>query len=371
MRDKMLGSSTKGPLQWRERTNIQTVARAANVSIATVSRTMNGLATVDPEIAKRVWQVIDELGYVPNTQARGLALGRSRIFGLIVSEITNPFFPELIQGFEDIAVEHGYEILVTSTNNDPSRVARCIRRMLERNVEGVAVMTFGMAEHIVERIARRIPLVVIGTGPVRPGVSTLEVDYDRGILQAVQHLVALGHNKIAFVTGPPHLKSAQSRKSAFVTAVKKCGLTPHPNWIIEGNHTMEGGIAAMGSLLDRRKDVPRAVMCSNDMTAIGVLHRLYRAGLTVPSDFSVIGFDNIHISEVMTPPLTTVEMSRLDLARAAVTALRDQVESNKRYPLKRDYRITTNLIVRESTGAPVGQILCQAAGPPHNESDWR
>jgi LacI family transcriptional regulator len=121
--------------------DIHTIARAANVSIATVSRTMNGVATVNPRMAKRVWKVIDELGYFPNTQARALVSGRSRIFGLIVSEITNPFFPELIQGFEDIAVEHGYEILVSSTNYDPKRMSHCIRRMLERKVEGVAVMT--------------------------------------------------------------------------------------------------------------------------------------------------------------------------------------------------------------------------------------
>src|SRR6266852_1167895 len=113
-----------------ERMDIRTIARAANVSIATVSRTIN------PKIAKRVWEVIDELDYFPNTPARALVSGRSRLFGLIVSEITNPFFPELIQGFEDIAVEHGYEILVSSTNYDPKRMSHCIRRMIERKVEG-------------------------------------------------------------------------------------------------------------------------------------------------------------------------------------------------------------------------------------------
>src|ERR1035441_7338526 len=141
------------------RMDIRTIARIANVSISTVSRTINRLATVNPKIAKRVWEVIEELDYFPNTQARALVSGRSRILGLIVSEITNPFFPELIQGFEEIAIEHGYEILISSTNYDPKRMSHCIRRMLERNVDGVAVMTFGIEEPLLQQFAQRnIPL---------------------------------------------------------------------------------------------------------------------------------------------------------------------------------------------------------------------
>src|SRR3982751_6009453 len=121
--------------------DIREIARRAKVSTATVSRAINRVPSVDPQLAKRVWKVVNELGYYPNTQARSLVSGRSKIFGLIVSEITNPFFPELIQGFEDIAVEHGYEILVSSTNYDPRRMSHCIRRMLERKVDGVAIMT--------------------------------------------------------------------------------------------------------------------------------------------------------------------------------------------------------------------------------------
>src|ERR1700734_4200113 len=160
-------SKTKGKAS--ERTDIRAIARAANVSIATVSRAMNHVATVNPKMAKRVWEVIDELDYFPNTQARALGSGRSRLFGLIVSEITNPFFPELIQGFEDIAVENGYEILVSSTNYDPKRMSHCIRRMLERKVEGVAVMTFGIEQPLLDQLAKRKGAVVfIDVGSTRP-----------------------------------------------------------------------------------------------------------------------------------------------------------------------------------------------------------
>jgi LacI family transcriptional regulator len=336
--------------------DIRTIARLANVSIATVSRTINRVSTVNPKMAKRVWDVIEKLDFVPNTQARALVSGRSKLFGLLVSEITNPFFPELIQGFEDIAVEHGYEILVSSTNHDPKRMSHCIRRMLERKVEGVAIMTFGIEEPLLEQLAKRkVPLVFIDVGPDRPGISVLKVDYHHGIRQAVQHLAALGHRNIAFVSGPMRLHSAQSRLAAFNKSMKECGITPDETNIVEGDHTLEGGAAAMEKLL-AREELPTAVLCSNDMTAIGVLHKLYRTGMKVPDDISVIGFDDIHISEVMMPPLTTIQMSRFEIAKAAFNALRSQADSPDEFLAKREFNIPTDLVVRESTGFPRGTM---------------
>jgi LacI family transcriptional regulator len=330
--------------------DIRTVAKLANVSIATVSRTINRVSTVNPKMAKRVWEAIEKLDYFPNTQARALVSGRSRLLGLIVSEITNPFFPELIQGFEDIAVEHGYEILISSTNYDPRRMSLCIRRMLERRAEGVAVMTFGVEKPLLEQLAeRKVPLVFVDVGPERPGISLLRVDYRHGMQQGVEHLAGLGHRDIAFISGPKRLHSAQSRLVAFSRSLEECAIKVNPAWIVEGDHTMEGGIEAMDRLL-ASKHLPTAVMCSNDMTAIGVLHKLYRAGLKVPDDLSVIGFDDIHIAQVTIPPLTTIQMSCFELARAAVTALRAHVEDGGEP--KRNYKIETSLIVRESTGSP-------------------
>src|ERR1700722_4387357 len=333
--------------------DIRTVARVANVSIATVSRTINRLSTVNPKMAKRVWDAIEKLDYFPNTQARALGSGRSRLLGLIVSEITNPFFPELIQRFEDIAVEHGYEILISSTNYDARRMSLCIRRMLERRAEGVAVMTFGVEKPLLEQLAERnVPLVFVDVGPERPGISLLKVDYRNGIQQGVEHLAALGHRDVAFISGPRRLHSAQSRLVAFTRSIEECALELDPAWIVEGDHTMEGGMAAREQLLGSTR-VPTAVMCSNDMTAIGVLHKLYREGLKVPDDLSVIGFDDIHIAQVTIPPLTTIQMSCFELARAAVTALRAHREEG--LEPQRNYKIPTKLIVRESTGPPKKQ----------------
>jgi DNA-binding LacI/PurR family transcriptional regulator len=341
----------------REHTDIRTIAEMANVSVATVSRTMNHVTTVNPRMAKRVWEVIDQLDYFPNTQARALVSGRSKLFGLIISEITNPFFPELIQGFEEIAVENGYEILISSTNYDPKRMSNCIRRMLERKVDGVAIMTFGIEEPLLEQLAKRnVPMVFIDVGPQRSGISVLKVDYHHGIRQGVQHLAALGHRNIFFISGPARLHSAQSRVAAFSRSLSECGIAPDPRCIVEGDHTMEGGVAAMEKIL-AAKIRPTAVMCSNDMTAIGVLHKLYRAGLRVPDDLSVIGFDDIHMAEVTIPPLTTIQMSRFELARAAVSALRAQVEERDDPVREHEFNIQTNLIVRESTGFPPGTMV--------------
>lgn len=331
------------------RPDIHAVARLAKVSIATVSRTINNVATVDPRLAQRVWKAIEELGYSPNTQARALVSGRSRLLGLIVSEITNPFFPELIQGFEDVAVENGYEILISSTNYDPQRMELCIQRMLERKVDGVAVMTFGIEAPLLDRLAERnIPLVFVDVSPRGPLFSTIDVDYFHGIREAVQHLAVLGHRNIGFISGPLHLHSARARKDAFLRALDEIGIGTKPAWLREGDHTLEGGISVMKDIL-RDGNPPSAIMTSNDMTAIGVLHALYKTGARVPDDFSVIGFDDVTIAQFTLPPLTSVQMSRRELARCAVLALRDHLEPESRSRSSR-YTVQTKLTVRQSTG---------------------
>lgn len=332
--------------------DIRTVAERAEVSIATVSRTINSIPSVSPELSQRVWKAIEELNYYPNTQARSLVSGRSRIFGLIVPEITNPFFPELIQGFEDIAVKNGYEILISSTGNDAQRMSACIRRMLERKVEGVAVMTFGVEEPLLEQFAaRRVPLVLAEFHLDNPLVNTLLLDYYTGIHQAVDHLVALGHKKIAFVRGPLNLHSAESRHQAFLKSMREAGVPVQQDWIIVGDHQLDGGVRAFEELM-RRGNLPTAILCSNDMTAIGVLRAAHHAGLNVPRDLSVIGLDDIHFAEFTMPPLTTVRLSGVEIARAAFKALAAQVEKAASQPVQREYLISTSLVVRESTAPP-------------------
>ena len=336
----------------RAKLDIRTVAAKANVSIATVSRTINAIPTVSPELAERVWKAIHELNYFPNTQARSLVSGRSRLFGLIVPEITNPFFPELVQGFEDIAVEHGYEILVSSTNNDPKRMNVCIRRMLERKVEGVAVMTFGVEEPLLEQFSQHnVPMVLAEFQLESPYVSTLMLDYQTGFRLGIEHLVKLGHRDIAFISGPLALHSARSRRLAFSEALKEFKLPLRESWMIEGDHTMEAGLRGFQKLVAEGK-IPTAVMCSNDMTAIGVLKAAYNAQVRVPNDLSVIGLDDIHFAEYTLPPLTTIRLSGAEIAQTAFRALHARVEAEPGKQVVRMYPVSTSLVIRESTAPP-------------------
>ncbi|HUO24222.1 MAG TPA: LacI family DNA-binding transcriptional regulator [Candidatus Aquilonibacter sp.] len=337
------------------RVDIRDIAKRARVSTATVSRTINRIPTVDPQLAKRVWNTIEELGYYPNTQARALVSGRSRIFGIIVSQITNPFFPELVQKFETVAVQNNYEILLTSTENDPGRMQHAVRRMIERRVEGVAVMTFGMEEVLLEDLKLRgTPLVFVDVGPPRPRVSNIRIDYHHGIGKAVRHLAGLGHERIAFITGPLGLRSAMARRQAFVQSIEEAGLKASQELIVEGDHTMEGGMAAFTTILAAQRR-PTAVMCSNDMTAIGVMRRCYEEQIAIPQDISVVGFDDIHQAQFMLPPLTTVQMSQAELGRLAFHALLTDVERKVPAPQGTDYGLQTHLVLRESTGIALNQ----------------
>jgi LacI family transcriptional regulator len=332
--------------------DIRTVAAMAKVSIATVSRTINGSPLVSERLSKRVWQAIKQLNYFPNTHARTLVSGRSRLLGIIVENITNPFFPELIQSFEQIAVAHGYEILVSSSNSDPALLTTCVRRMLERKVEGVAVMTFGEEESVLDQLTNRnVPIVLAEFKLDDPKASTILLDYSTGMCAAVNHLAKLGHKQVAFLAGPHTLHSALTRENDFRTAMQQAKLALEKSYVIECDHTLKGGMAGFEKLwaIETR---PTAVICSNDLTAIGVLRAAYAKRLRLPEDLSVIGLDDIAFTEFTLPPLTTIRLSRIELARAAFEALRAQAEDGDNPNLQREYLVSTSLEVRESTAKP-------------------
>lgn len=332
--------------------DIRTVAALAKVSIATVSRTINGSPLVSERLSKRVWQAIKQLKYFPNTHARTLVSGRSRLLGIIVENITNPFFPELIQSFESVAVGYGYEILVSSSNGDPTTLTKCVRRMLERKADGVAVMTFGGEETVLDELVHHgVPIVLAEFKLTDPKASTILLDYSTGIHAAVRHLVELGHRRIAFLAGPHELHSAITRETDFRAAIQAEGLPAQKKWIIECDHTLKGGMTGFGRL-QSLAGRPTAVVCSNDMTAIGVLRAAYKSGMRVPEDLSVIGLDDIDFAEFTLPPLTTIRLSRVDLARAAFEALRQQAEDPGNPKLQREFLVSTTLVVRDSTAAP-------------------
>lgn len=328
--------------------NIREVARLAMVSTATVSRTINGSDKVTEETAKRVRAAIKKLRYYPNTNARALGSGRSNLYGLIISDITNPFFPELVKSFEDIAVQYGQEILVANTGYDPHRTEQCVTRMLQRKVDGVAIMTSEMDPHtVVEFEKRGIPLVFLDTANPRKNISTVRIDYKAAIEAALDHLCSLGHSRIAFIAGSPSHKSSRLRREAFTHSLKRRGIPLPASHVVEGLHTIAGGHQAMLRLL-RSRTRPTAVMASNDLSAIGALGAMHASNVEVPAEMSLVGIDDIAISAFTHPPLTTVRLSRATIARAAFQAL--YRNGNDTGPV--EHRIEPTLIVRSSTAPP-------------------
>jgi LacI family transcriptional regulator len=326
---------------------IKDVAKRAGVGIATVSRTLHGSSQVSPETAARVLKVVEELGYRPNTTAQSLVSGRSLMLGLVVSDITNPFFPELVKGFEDVALQNGYDVLVASTNYEPARTALCVRRMIERKIDGVAIMTSEVDPSLTDTLARRkVPLVFLDVGRVGKGVSNVKVDYGEGIAQAVAHLNGLGHHRIAFISGPSFLASARERRDMFIARLQDPCSGPRREVLIEeGNHRVDGGLEAMRRLLERDPR-PTAVIASNDLTAIGAMRAIRQQGLRVPEDISVVGFDDIQMAEFTEPPLTTVRLLRTEVARLACDAL---LQSIRTHGAGVEFHMGTALVVRSST----------------------
>lgn len=330
--------------------NIREIARKAGVSRSTVSRVINDLPTVDAKLARRVRAVIEEVGYRPNYQAQALARGRSHTVGLIVSELRggNPFFAEIILYFERAAVEKGYEVLISfaDTEADPDHVLVCVDRMRERKVEGIAVLTFGMEESLANR---EIDLPMVYSGPpLDLNASNLRINYLQGMRDAVKHLADFGHTRIGYLSGRMTWSSMRTRYDALRKAMKAASVPFDKDLVAECDHTLEGGMQGMAKLL-RMPKPPTAVLCCNDMAAIGAIKTLHARGLRVGEDVSLIGFDDLPVCSFVQPPLTTIRFSPNELAGLAFETLLAAIQGKTASP-SQEYR--TYFVLRESTGAP-------------------
>jgi DNA-binding LacI/PurR family transcriptional regulator len=335
---------------------IHAVAELAGVSISTVSRVMNGATNVDIKISRRVWKAISEISYVPNRHAQALISGRTRLIGLLVPDIMNPFFPELIHGFEQAAAAEGFGIMIGSTHDHSNETEEWVRRMLQHGIEGLALLTFKEESADVYAQLRNIPWVQLEIGPKAKGPSTVSIDYEPGIRQAVQHLAALGHRDIVFAAGAAGDFTAELRRRAFRKSIAEIGVALESR-IFSEDHTLEGGIAAANEIL-KRAALPTAIICSNDLMAIGVLKILHASGLRVPQDVSLVGLDDIHFAQFTSPPLTTIRLPRTQLAQICFETLFQVLRPNGQPPGER--RVRTDLIVRESTGFPPHAIQSKA-----------
>jgi DNA-binding LacI/PurR family transcriptional regulator len=325
---------------------IRDVAKAAGVSTATVSNVLNKTGKVGQSTHRLVLSAVKRLGYVPNAHARHLASHTGRTLGIIVSDIENPFFPEVIKGFETRARQLGYDAILSDTSYDPHRTREAAERMMEHQVRGVAIMTSEMSLKLIHELARRkIAVTFLDLAPVREYMSNLRIDYFSGVEQIVQYLYKHGHRRIAFVAGRHGLKSNVVRLQAYEKCMRALGLEPGP--VLPGDLRFEGGLAA-GMAIANLSPRPTAVMTINDLTAVGVIKGLLKAGCRVPEDISITGFDKTRLAEYSNPSITTVDIHRETLGRMAADALHEL--SSSASPHGREYQIGAELIIGDSSG---------------------
>jgi DNA-binding LacI/PurR family transcriptional regulator len=324
---------------------IKEVAAHAGVSVSTVSHVINRTRFVAAETVERVEKSITQLGYSPNRAARALAQGSNNLVGLIISDITNPFFPDVVKGFENAALARGWDFFLMNTNYDLQRMAHCVERMIAQRVKGVAIMTSefqrGLVDHLREHA---IPVVALDVGTADQYVSNISIDYEDGIRQATEHLAAMGHRSIGFICGTDRLRSHLRRRTAFEKSAKKLGMQFK---VVSGEVSDTAGELAVSTLIEGPRPVT-AIMTASDLIAFGALRRLATLQKRVPEQVSLIGFDDIFFASVTQPALTTVAILRRDLGQLAAEAL-NSISVDPSHA-GTEYQVYSRLIVRQSTG---------------------
>jgi LacI family transcriptional regulator len=336
---------------------IQEIAKLAGVSTATISRVINGSDRVSKETAARVQAIIQELKFVPDNRAIHLSRGKTQIYGIIIPDLNNPFFTETVKEFESLLFENEQELLVANTDFHGTRLQRSVRRMLLRRVDGVALLTSELEAAALESLVQnRIPVVTTDHYRTACGMSDIVVDFADGTAQLVAHLKELGHTQLGFIGGTEGLVTSHVRRSSFMDSVVKNGLSSRTEWIGSANFTVETGSAAMARILDQ-KEIPTAVVCANDLTAIGALRTARARGMNVPDDISIAGCDDIAMADIVYPPLTTLRISRKEYARllykALVEAGQDLTRPGQQFtlPLTLVTRLSTGPVPRQGAGA--------------------
>jgi DNA-binding LacI/PurR family transcriptional regulator len=329
------------------------VAKQAGVSPATVSRVLNNTHYVSAETEQRVLEVVRQLNYYKNVHARRLATGQSDLFGLLISEIANPYFPEVIRGFQAAAWDRGLDVLLCNTEYSQSRTTSVIRKLIEADVRGVAIVTSSVDRSVTsDLVAAGVGVVFCNLGPADKLVSNISIDYQRGIYQAIEHVVELGHRRAAVIAGPEDNHTAVIIKDALVSGLKSRNLNPFP--VLESRYRVDAGVSSVRAILSQ-PEIPTVVFCGSDLIALGAMSALEEAGVRIPEDISVIGADDISFASLARPPLTTIRVPRERLGTIAFEALEKMLKLKRQRGA--DYYLETELVVRRSTVAAREQPL--------------
>ena len=321
------------------------VAKRAGVSVATVSRVLSKSPHISSETVGRVMAAVKELRYHRNVHARRLAIGKSDVFGLVISEISNPFFSEIIGGFQSAAWDQGFDVLLLNTEYKAKRVESVVQKLIENDVRGVAVMTSSLKKEVIQSLTSEgIAVVLNSLSTPERLVSNITIDYGKGLSQAIEHVASLGHRRAAVIAGPPTNRTAVNIRQVLVKGLKKRGLDPQP--VTHSAYNLDAAAEAVKVIVSAKK-MPTVIFCGSDLIAMGVLVALEQAGIQVPDDISVVGIDDISFAFLVRPPLTTIRVPRQELGIMSFRAL-EQILKQKR-SRGAEYVIDTELVVRKST----------------------
>ncbi len=338
-----------------KRINISDVAREAGVSPQTVSRALNNKGEISTETRERVLHTVHSLGYRPNTLARGLVTHKTFALGLVVPDIANPFFAEVARGAEDAARKAGYSLFFCNAIEDPGRELDALRTLEAQRVDGILLCSSRLADEQLAAMLKRLPPIVLANRePVLAGMHSVCIDDERGARTAVEHLVRTGHRRIGLLAGPAASYSGRCRARGYQAALAEAGLPFEPNLIVPGAPYLEDGCATATRLLKEQPGTD-ALLCYNDLVAVGALQACASLGLRVPDDVAVIGFDDIPLAALVTPPLTTLRSNRRGLGQELVRLMLQTLDACRGGC--ENIVLTSDLIIRASAPATNRQAM--------------
>ncbi len=339
-----------------KRITIEDVAKAAGVSRQTVSRAMNDKAEISPVTKARVLEAIEELGYTPNRMAQAMVTRSSYTIGLIIGDITNPFFAEVARGVQDLAQVHDYDVIIHNTDDDPEGELRALRSLTAQSVDGIIGFLYNISKvHLLAFADPQRPLVMINRAFEHPDIDTLIVDNEYGSRLAVEHLLAQGHSTIGMLTHINHRLDRVQRVQGYRDALVSANVPLREEWIERGHPTLEGGYQAATRLLTAIPSVT-ALFAYNDLMALGAIRAARDLGRAVPGDLSVIGYDDIAFAELTNPALTSIRVNKYEIGMQATRRVLDMRKSSANATGTKEgttsheelATISIELIVRES-----------------------
>lgn len=310
-------------------TTIRDVAKEVNLSVTTVSRVLNNKPDVSEETKKRVEKAIKKLGYNPNRIARGLVLKKTNSIGLVIPDINNPFFPEIIKGVERTAKNLGYSLILCNTDNDKKEEEESISLLKSKQVDGIILsLSLENKEVLKELEEQKFPVVQIDRSVKESNYPAITIDNERSAYIATEYLIKNGHTKIGHITGDLDTETAIDRLNGYKQALGDYGLAHNKEWILAGDYSAESGRKQMEEIIKLSKR-PTALFFANDLMAFGAYDAIFRHGLRIPEDFSIIGHDNIEITSFIRPGLTTMDQPKYKLGEQAAMNLIKLIENKE------------------------------------------